>query len=163
MALRDVALLLAGVAPHEWDGIPVPDPGAAVARARGATAGLFADEDSGTGTTTAGETLRAADAGTGVRADVALREKGWGTEVSLSLGGVRGPRTCSLVAVSRSGRQVVVAHWTVPKKGYGVPGAPDELKLTSGSSLSPDDIAAFEVLTSDGDRTDRLVRVTRRT
>jgi hypothetical protein len=197
--LREVVHLLSGVEPHEWDGVPVPDPGTAVVRARaasppeqpvdsepgqpvgsarkgrrfalaaafaagllaggGALAGLSADEDPPARTEAAKETLRAADPKTGVRADVGLREKGWGTEVSLSLGGVTGPRTCSLVAVSTSGRKEVLAHWTVPKKGYGVPGAPDRLNVTSASSLASGDIAAFEVLTRDGDR---LVRVARR-
>lgn len=199
--LREVVHLLSGVEAFEWDGVPVPDPGPAIARARrasppemaaapktgqpagsarkgrrmafalaaafaagllaggGALAGLSADKDPPARTEAAGETLRAADPKTGVRADVGLREKGWGTEVSLSLGGVTGPRTCSLVAVSTSGRQEVLAHWTVPKKGYGVPGSPDRLKLTGSSSLDSGDIAAFEVLTPDGDR---LVRIPRR-
>ncbi|MFF3248719.1 hypothetical protein ACFYWY_34425 [Streptomyces sp. NPDC002870] len=204
--VREVVHLLSGVEPHEWDGVPVPDPGPAIVRARGASppdvaaapktgqplpaqpvgsarkgrrmafalaaafaagllagggalVGLSADQDPSARTEAAGETLRAADPKTGVRADVGLRDKGWGTEVSLSLGGVTGPRTCSLVAVSTSGRQEVLAHWTVPKKGYGVPGSPDRLNLTGSSSLDSGDIAAFEVLTPDGDR---LVRIPRR-
>jgi hypothetical protein len=205
--LRDVIDLLAGVAPHEWDGVPVLDPGPAIARARAASPAAVADAvqsvqsvatesvrsarrgrrmsfalaaafavgllagggaltafsaDEGSGgsspTVVAGETLRAADAGTGVSAGIGLRTKGWGTEVSFSLGGVTGPRTCSLVAVSASGKREVMANWTVPKKGYGVPGAPDRLNMTSGSSLAAADITAFEVLTSDGKR---LVRVPR--
>ncbi|MCX4993628.1 anti-sigma factor [Streptomyces sp. NBC_00568] len=101
-------------------------------------------------------TLSSTDASTGVQAEVGMLAKGWGTEVSLSLGGVTGPRKCSLVAVSTSGKREVVSQWSVPPKGYGVEGSPAKLTLGGSSSLGPADISAFEVVTSGGER---LVRV----
>jgi len=46
---------------------------------------------------------------------------------------VRGPATCELIAVSRTGQRRVIAWWRVPAPGYGVPGH----LVLAGSSAFP--------------------------
>ncbi|MEV6179420.1 hypothetical protein [Streptomyces sp. NPDC052015] len=198
--LREVVRLLSGMAPHEWDGVPAPDPERAIARLRAGTApqpppdsgrakqpadiawwsrtyvaltaAFAAGVLAGGGvltplygnerfrerakTTGTARTLRVFDPGTGVRATVGLHDMGWGTEVLLSLAGVTGPRRCSLVTMSVSGRCEVVSNWSVPEWGYGAAGASDALRVTGSSSLGLRDIAAFEVRASDGSRLLRI-------
>jgi anti-sigma factor RsiW len=81
---------------------------------------------------------------------VATRAEPFGAEVGLDLAGVRGPLTCRLVAVLRSGRQQPVTEWAVPPKGYGVPGSPEHLQVHGGISARPGDVSRFEVLVEGG-------------
>jgi hypothetical protein len=81
---------------------------------------------------------------------VATRAEPFGTEVGLDLAGVRGPLTCRLVAVLRSGRQQPVTEWAVPPKGYGVPGSPAHLQVHGGISARPGDVSRFDVLVEGG-------------
>jgi hypothetical protein len=81
---------------------------------------------------------------------VATRAEPFGTEVGLDLAGVRGPLTCRLVAVLRSGRQQPVTEWAVPPKGYGVPGSPEHLQVHGGISARPGDVSRFDVLVEGG-------------
>jgi Putative zinc-finger len=97
-----------------------------------------------------GKIFTATSATTGATARVGLEEKGWGTNIGLELGGIRGPLTCELVAVSRSGDRQTVTTWSVPPKGYGVPGSPAPLRTRGGAGLSPDEIDRMEVRTLDG-------------
>ncbi|GLW62370.1 hypothetical protein Arub01_06140 [Actinomadura rubrobrunea] len=97
-----------------------------------------------------GERHSASDPATGASGAVSLEDKRWGTRVGLELRGVRGPLTCTLQAVSRTGERAVVTGWRVPPKGYGVPGSPDPLVAEGGTALSRGDIARFEVVTGDG-------------
>lgn len=112
-------------------------------------------QDSGQTTTdflAKGRTFSASDPTSGVGAKVAVESKAWGTRVGLELRGVRGPLACQLVAIPVSGPASVAAGWSVPQKGYGVPGSPAPLQLEGGTELSLDQIAAFEVRTTDGRR-----------
>ncbi|GAA3041925.1 anti-sigma U factor RsuA [Kitasatospora albolonga] len=94
----------------------------------------------------------ATDASTGAVATVALEDRKWGTHVALQLAGVRGPLSCSLIAVGRSGEQQTVTSWAVPPAGYGLPGQPDSLITHGGVGLPSGQIDHFEVRTSDGTR-----------
>ncbi|SNS07068.1 anti-sigma factor family protein [Actinomadura mexicana] len=97
-----------------------------------------------------GERFHAANAGTGASGTVALVDKGWGTQVGLELRGIRGPLKCHLEAVSRTGERSVVAGWSVPDKGYGVPGQPKPLVMQGGTGLGRQQIGHFEVRLDDG-------------
>ncbi|MFD0541063.1 anti-sigma factor family protein [Actinomadura luteofluorescens] len=97
-----------------------------------------------------GQRFHAANASTGASGTVALVDKGWGTQVGLELRGIRGPLKCHLEAVSRTGERSVVAGWSVPDKGYGVPGQPKPLVLQGGTGLSRQQIGHFEVRLDDG-------------
>ncbi len=61
--------------------------------------------------------------------------KGWGTQVTLDLGRMRGPLDCELVAVSKAGERWVVTGWSVPVPGYGIPGHPADLLVRGGTSI----------------------------
>jgi Putative zinc-finger len=99
-----------------------------------------------------GEQHTATDAATGVRGRVGLVQFAWGTQVILDLARVRGPLTCELVAVSRSGKRHVIAGWQVPPAGYGVPGHPAHLLLAGGTSISLGDLARIDVDVTGGRR-----------
>jgi hypothetical protein len=92
----------------------------------------------------------AVNSATGVSATVGLAATKWGTHVALKLSGVSGPLTCDLVAVSKTGERQVVATWTVPNPGYGVPGATAPLVLYGGAGMTPTDIDHFDVQTTAG-------------
>lgn len=83
---------------------------------------------------------------------VATRAQPFGTEVGLDLANVRGPLTCRLVAVMRSGQQQPVTEWAVPPKGYGVPGSPAHLQVHGGISVEPSDVSRYDVLIEGGGR-----------
>jgi anti-sigma factor RsiW len=83
---------------------------------------------------------------------VATRSEPFGTEVGLDLANLRGPLTCRLVAVLRSGQQQPVTEWAVPPKGYGVPGSPGHLQVHGGIAAKPADISRFDVLIEGGGR-----------
>lgn len=87
----------------------------------------------------------AVDALTGVTGTVGLVAKGWGTQVTLELGNVRGPLECQLIAVSSTGETRVVTGWFVPSAGYGVPGHPGRLILQGGTSISATDLSRVVV------------------
>ena len=97
-----------------------------------------------------GETRRATDSRTGVAGIVAMENKGWGTHIALDLTHVRGPLTCQMIAVSKSGASHVVTEWAVPPPGYGVPGAPDHLQVHGGTALRRSDLRRFEVRDQTG-------------
>jgi hypothetical protein len=94
----------------------------------------------------------ATDPTTHVHGVVATRAAPFGTEVGLDLAGVRGPLTCRLVAVMRSGGRQPVTEWAVPAKGYGVPGSPAHLQVHGGVAGSVADVSRFEVLVEGGGR-----------
>ncbi|WBB59055.1 zf-HC2 domain-containing protein [Streptomyces sp. WMMC500] len=110
----------------------------------------------------AGQEVRAVDPETGVEARIGMRPVTWGTSVDLDLRGVTGPRRCDLQAVGKDGSHETVTSWGVPADGYGAgtgrnagasgQGGGNSLRTSGGTSMSPDDIDHFEVVTSDGDR-----------
>ncbi|WP_067825698.1 zf-HC2 domain-containing protein [Actinomadura kijaniata] len=100
-----------------------------------------------------GRTAAATDPRTGVTGRVATESKAWGTRVGMRLSRLRGPLQCELVAVDRSGRAHTVAGWSVPERGYGLPGTPPALVLQGGTALPSSQIVRFEVRTLGDDRT----------
>ncbi|GAA4610747.1 anti-sigma U factor RsuA [Actinoallomurus liliacearum] len=97
-----------------------------------------------------GETHEAANPRTGARGIVALERKAWGTHVALDLGDIRGPLTCRLVAVTRSGQRHVVTEWAVPPRGYGLPRSPDHLQVHGGTAVPRQDLGRFDVEVEGG-------------
>lgn len=111
------------------------------------------------------EQLRATDPRSHVRATLGLQAKGWGTRAVLELANVKGPLSCSLVAVGRDGGEETVTTWAVPVSGYGGAAAasgsgsraasgaaPAPLRVEGGAAYPPTAIARFEVRTEDGTR-----------
>lgn len=111
---------------------------------------LAADNGSHTPVVAVDETHTATDSSSGVKATVDMTGKKWGTDLAVTLSGVKGPLTCRAVVVSKDGSQQTISNWSVPKAGYGVAGQPDPLKVEGGASLNMDDIASVYVITSQG-------------
>jgi len=121
--------------------------GALALAAAAAVIGFVVAEDTGSEPAPADFTLAAIDNATGVWAEVALTEVGWGTKIELRLTGVAAGESCRLVAVSADGEEIA-GNWMVPPGDYTViPGA-------VGSQ--PDEIEYFEVVSGDGEM---LVRI----
>jgi hypothetical protein len=97
-----------------------------------------------------GVTRKATDAKTGVSGIVAMEDKGWGTHLALDLTHVKGPLTCELIAVSKTGARHVVTEWAVPPIGYGEPGAPDHLQVHGGTALKRAELQRFEIRDQKG-------------
>ncbi|MFB4311552.1 anti-sigma factor family protein [Actinomadura sp. GTD37] len=131
---------------------------AAVALGAGVAVGAALNDDDGgarkapppVAQTVTGQRFQATDAGTGASGTVGLVDKGWGTQVSLELRGIKGPLRCHLEAVSRDGERSVVAGWRVPDKGYGVPGQPKPLIMQGGTGLDRGQIERFVVRLDGG-------------
>jgi ferric-dicitrate binding protein FerR (iron transport regulator) len=99
-----------------------------------------------------GQQHSATNAATGVHGKVGLVDFAWGTQVILDLSNVRGPVTCEMVAITRSGQRKVIAGWQVPPAGYGVPGHPAHLMLAGGTSIMLADLARIDVNVVGGRR-----------
>ncbi|GIH93127.1 anti-sigma factor family protein [Planobispora siamensis] len=86
----------------------------------------------------------------GVSGGLVLETKEWGTHAAMELKGIKGPLECELIAVSGTGERKVIAGWSVPDKGYGVPTYPEPLYIHGGTALPAADIDRFEVIANDG-------------
>ncbi|KPC64827.1 anti-sigma factor family protein [Streptomyces chattanoogensis] len=105
----------------------------------------------------AGEKVTAVDPVTRVSAGVSMAAKPWGTQVVLQLAGVKGPLTCSLVAVGKDGHRQTVTTWAVPEGGYGIKGSTakwhrEPLFAAGGAAFRRGDIDRFEIRTLAGER-----------
>ncbi|GAA1526847.1 anti-sigma U factor RsuA [Streptomyces albidochromogenes] len=103
------------------------------------------------------EKIVATDASTKVSATVGMEKKAWGTHTVLELKNVKGPLKCSLIAVSKDGKEETVTSWAVPKWGYGIAGSTHEmaknpLYVHGGAAMDRGEIDHFEVRTFDGKR-----------
>jgi hypothetical protein len=96
-----------------------------------------------------GEKLSATDDGTGVRADLILEAKPFGTQVSFALTQLPGPRICRLVVLRKSGSAEVVSTWTVPVTGYGTGSQPQPLTLQAATAVPRNDIDRVQVQSVD--------------
>lgn len=86
----------------------------------------------------------------GIQAQVEADPRGWGTALTVRLHDAPHGETCSLVAVSTTGSHDVAATWHVGyDSGY--------VDVGGATSIPLSDIAAYEVVTADGQQ---LVRVT---
>lgn len=97
-----------------------------------------------------GQTYGRGSGGSAVSAVVTVSPVEWGSRVDLDLRGIVGPVKCQLVAVSTAGDERVVSSWSVPPKGFGIPGSPEPLRLQGSVSLTMDQISRFEVRGDDG-------------
>lgn len=98
----------------------------------------------------AAETLEGRNRAKRLTARITVMPKEWGTQVSLELSGITGPADCELVAVARTGNNVIT-EWRVPaRQGFGVPGSPDPLRIQGGTGLARPQISSFEVRTKTG-------------
>jgi hypothetical protein len=100
--------------------------------------------------TFAADQRTASNPSTGASAVVGITDRGWGTAVDLRLTGIRGPLTCSLVAVGQDGSRQTVATWSVPGAGYGTTEHPNPLTVHGAAGLHTKAISHFDVRTSTG-------------
>jgi Putative zinc-finger len=107
-----------------------------------------------------GERFGGSDPRTGVRADVALEKKDWGTQVSFAVSNIKGPLVCRLVAVRTDGGSEVLTSWSVGERGWGTAANPAPLLLQAVTALPRDEIAHLQVQSVDAKgATATLVRV----
>lgn len=97
-----------------------------------------------------GRTYGRGSGGSAVSALVTVSPVEWGSKVELELRGIVGPLKCRLIAISAAGDESVVSSWTVPPKGFGIPGSSEPLRLQGNISMVMDQIARFEVRGDDG-------------
>jgi hypothetical protein len=97
-----------------------------------------------------GQLHSASNPASGAVGTVGLVAKGWGTQVQLDLAGVRGPKECALIAVSKNGARKTVTGWFVPTPGDGVPGHPAHLLVEGGTAIALGDLARLEVIVVNG-------------
>ncbi|WP_200209223.1 anti-sigma factor family protein [Micromonospora coerulea] len=91
----------------------------------------------------------ATDPGTGVQTMMWLAEKEYGTQISVQLTRLPGPRTCRLVVVRKNKTSEVVSTWSVPGGGYGTNLNQLPLELSASTSASQGDIAKIQVQSVD--------------
>ncbi|QLQ40028.1 anti-sigma factor family protein [Micromonospora robiginosa] len=96
-----------------------------------------------------GDQHNATDPGTGVKTTMWLAKKEYGTQISLQLNRLPGPRTCRLLVVRKNATSEVVGTWSVPGSGYGTNQNPLGLELTASTSAPLGDIAKVQVQSVD--------------
>jgi hypothetical protein len=108
----------------------------------------------------AGQRYGGSDPRTGVRADVALEKKDWGTQISFAISNIKGPKTCRLVAVHTDGTTEPLVSWSVGDRGWGTAANPEPLLLQAVTATPREDIAHVQVqeVTANG-AGETLVRV----
>ncbi|HEX8630955.1 MAG TPA: zf-HC2 domain-containing protein [Catenuloplanes sp.] len=97
------------------------------------------------------EQLDNTDPRTGVQAFVGIGTMAWGTQLSLMVSKVQGPRTCKLVAIRTDSSQETLSSWTVPEKGYGTAANPQPLMLQAATALPRKDIAYIQIQAAGAD------------
>ncbi|WP_367047173.1 zf-HC2 domain-containing protein [Streptomyces sp. Je 1-332] len=93
------------------------------------------------------EQISARDGRTGVSATLTARGRAWGTDIGLRISDPEGAHICELVAVGTDGSEQTVTTWKVPAAEVSA-----ELSTRGGAALPRDDIARYEVRTTDGRR-----------
>jgi hypothetical protein len=93
----------------------------------------------------AGQHYGETDPRTGVRADVALEKKDWGTQISFAISNIKGPKTCRLIAVHTDGTSESLVSWNVGEKGWGTAANPEPLLLQAVTATQREDIAHVQV------------------
>ncbi|GAA3233086.1 hypothetical protein [Actinocorallia longicatena] len=112
--------------------------------------GVALSADEGPPSIAKGEQRTATNAATGTTGTAVLDKRSWGTWFALDVANIKGPFTCELIAVTKSGNERVAGGWNVSSKGYGVPGSPEHLKVEGGIADSMDQIDRLEVRSSTG-------------
>lgn len=100
--------------------------------------------------TAAGDPISGTEPGSPVQATVFVHGTNLGSDITLELVGVTGPRRCQLFAISWTGEAQAVTGWTVPG-GNGAAGSiPQTLRVSGSTGFVPDQIQKFEVRADDG-------------
>jgi Putative zinc-finger len=85
------------------------------------------------------------DPRSGVRADVFMAKKDWGTQISFGISNIKGPKACRLIAVHTDGTSEPLVSWTVGEKGWGTTANPQPLMLQAVTATQREDIAHVQV------------------
>ncbi|MFG2055161.1 anti-sigma factor family protein [Micromonospora sp. NPDC048930] len=96
-----------------------------------------------------GEQHDATDPATGVKTTMWVANKEYGTQISVWLTKLPGPRTCRLVVFRKNSTSEVVSTWSVPGGGYGTSTNPQALQLSASTAATVDDIAKIQVQSID--------------
>jgi hypothetical protein len=108
----------------------------------------------------AGQRYGGADPRTGVRADVAMEKKDWGTQISFAISNLSGPKVCRLVVVHTDGTTEPLVSWSVGERGWGTAANPKPLLLQAITATPREDIAHVQVQEMGANGAgDTLVRV----
>ena len=110
-----------------------------------ATLGAAAVDGAPGTTTPPGTRFQNTDTSTGTTLEIYVNGEDWGSSLTLTLSKIKGPLTCTLIAVGRDGSIAPAATWTVSADGYGMPGHTAPLTLTAAASMSIGNIARVEV------------------
>jgi Putative zinc-finger len=97
-----------------------------------------------TATPSAATTVDGNDPVTGVRAEIGMQPKEWGTAFSVRLAGAPADSQCRLIAIDKKGRRDVAGGWQVEYLG--------EASFYGSSMFQKQDIASVEIRTLDGKR-----------
>lgn len=89
--------------------------------------------------------ITATNPATGVVGTVGLVKKPFGTQVTLDLAKIRGPKQCQMVAVSTTGQRSVIATWFLPPVNFGSPAHPAPLNLVGWTTIPRADLARIDV------------------
>jgi hypothetical protein len=89
-------------------------------------------------------TLNGNDPATGVRAEIAMQSKKWGTAFDIRLSGAPSGAQCRLIAIDNKGRNDIAGGWQVQYLGTG--------HFFGSSMFQTRDITSVEVRTLDGKR-----------
>jgi predicted anti-sigma-YlaC factor YlaD len=95
-------------------------------------------------TASAATTVDGNDPATGVRAEIAMQPKKWGTAFSVRLAGAPADSQCRLIAIDKKGRRDVAGGWQVAYLG--------EASFYGSSMFQKQDIESVEIRTLDGKR-----------
>ncbi|ANP50958.1 hypothetical protein J2Z21_005103 [Streptomyces griseochromogenes] len=88
----------------------------------------------------------ATDPKTGVWAQVTTEDGDLGSRMRLEVKDASGPHSCRLVVIGQDGSEQVVSGWNAGDH------APGTTTTMAGSTMHPDEIARYEVRTTDGQR-----------
>src|SRR5262249_9604456 len=89
--------------------------------------------------------LTATDARSGANLSVSIDPRPWGSQLNVTLGGIHGPVTCTLMVIDKSGHSDVAGSWVVSPEGYGTAEHPEKLSFTAATSISGQKISRIEV------------------
>lgn len=92
-----------------------------------------------------GEPVSITDPDSGVHVEALLTSTDWGTQLSIAISEVTGPRECQLLVVHRDGTEEVVGSWQVPPEGYGTAEQPSPLRLGAATAANRSDIEQLRV------------------
>ena len=78
----------------------------------------------------------------GVRAEVTMQTRDWGTALAVQVNGTYGRQRCQLVVTGRDGHREVAASWATTRSG--------KVRVTGATSIPQAQVAAVSVALQDG-------------